>query len=337
MKLHDLTLEERISLKIFISEGYSKSQVANKLGRHRSTIGRELKRWGIEGNLREEIKHYDPELAQWLKRDGKSLSKRFEYKLKRLPKLLKIVIEKLKKRWSPEQISGWLKKSYAGEKNYQISHESIYDYIYRHAKGYLRRVLIKSLRRSKRIRKKLRVKRGKRGQIKGRISIEDRPNSVERREEIGHWEGDLIIGKDRKTAMGTLVERVTRFTIIIPLETRESKEVVKSFSKALNKLPKEYRKTLTYDNGKEMSEHKKFTKLTGMPVYFCHAYSSWERGTNENTNGLIRDFWPKRTDFTTLSRYDIKKVEKLLNERPRAILKWSSPQEIFENELKKSA
>lgn len=329
MKLHDLTLVERVQIKTLILEGYNRSKVAKKLGRHRSTINRELKRWGIRGNLQESIKDYDPELAQWYKKDGKSIKKRFEYKLIKYKKLLKIVIKKLRKRWSPEQISNWLKQRYKTSKILRVSHETIYKYIYKIAKGDLKKELISCLRRSKKIRKSNKGLRKGGSKIKDRLSIDKRPKKVEERKEIGHWEGDLVIGKNRKKVIGTLVERSTRYTLIVRPKSRKSRDVRNAFAKALKKIPSKYKKSLTYDNGMEMAEHKLFTEQTGMPVYFCHPYCSWERGTNENTNGLIRDFWPKGSSFEELSYYEIRRVESLLNERPRKVLNWSSPKELL--------
>ena len=329
MKLHDLTLEERVSLKILIGEGYNRSQVAKKLDRDRSTICRELKKWGIVSDFKNAIKNYKPKLAQWYKTDGKSITKRFEYKLNSNKKLLKIVLKKLEKRWSPQQISSWLKKHFKNMKNFQVSHETIYKYIYNIATGDSKKLLISFLRRSKRIRKSNKGLRKGGSKIKDRLSIDNRPKEVESREQFGHWEGDLIIGKNRKIVIGTLVERKSRYTIIVKPKSRKSKDVVMAFVKAFSKIPPQFKVSLTYDNGMEMAQHKLFTQLTTMPVYFCHPYSSWERGTNENTNGLIRDFWPKKTSFEKLSYYAITRVQKLLNGRPRKILDWSSPSEIL--------
>jgi Transposase and inactivated derivatives, IS30 family len=329
-KTHNLTLEERIKIKIFISEGYNRSQVATKLERARSTINRELKKWGIIGDLKLNIKDYDPDLAQWLKTDGQGIFKRFEFKLVNNKKLFNKVKCKLKQRWSPQQISAWLKKKYPRVKDMHVSHETIYRFIYNLAKGDLKSFLISCLRRKKRIRKSPQPDKRKIGIIKDRVSIDKRPKSIENRNRVGHWEGDLIIGKNKKTAIGTLVERKTRFTIIVPLKNRKAKTVAKAFARAFNRLPKTFRKSLTYDNGIEMAAHKLFSKLTGMKVYFCNPYSSWERGTNENTNGLIRDFWPKKYDFNSLNYYDIKNVQKLINHRPRRILKWYSPFDLIQ-------
>jgi len=328
MKDYHLTLEERILFKAYIAEGYNQSKVAQKLDRDKSTISRELKKWGISGDLKISIKDYDPHLAHWFKIDGKAIVKKYECKLKRYPKLLKKVLLKLSKRWSPEQISNWLKKHYKNLKHFQVSHETIYNFIYKIANPNLKIQLISCLRRAKKIRKTPK-KRTKGSTIKDRVSIDCRPTEVDSRGEIGHWEGDLIIGLNKKNVIGTLVERKTRFTIIVKPKSKKSKDVVKAFVNAFKKIPAQYKKSLTYDNGTEMAQHKSFTKNTGMPVFFCHPYSSWERGTNENTNGLIRDFWPKKTSFEALSNYAIKRVQKLLNDRPRKILNWCSPNELF--------
>lgn len=328
MKNYHLTLEERVLIKAYIAEGYNQSKVAAKIDRNKSTISRELKKWGIKGNIQLSIKDYDPQLAHWFKVDGKSIVNKYESKLKRYPKLLKKVLLKLSKRWSPEQISNWLKKHYKNVKHFQISHESIYHFIYNIANPNLKNQLISFLRRAKKIRKTTK-KRTKGPKINDRVSIDCRPKDVESRIEIGHWEGDLIIGLNQKNVIGTLVERKTRFTIIVKPKSKKSIDVVNAFVKAFKKIPAKFKKSLTYDNGTEMAQHKSFSKQTGMPVYFCDPYSSWQRGTNENTNGLIRDFWPKKTNFEALSFYAIKRVQKLLNERPRKILNWASPTELF--------
>ena len=330
MKTYHLTFEERVNIKTFIKLGYNRSQVAIEIERARSTVNRELEKWGIVGDLKEQIKFYDPELAHWAKSENHGIPKRFEFKLVNNKKLFKKVKAKLKNRWSPQQISAWLKRIFPDDKSFHVSHETIYQYIYNIAKGDLKTFLISCLRRKKRIRKAPVKNKNRVGVIKDRVSIEHRPDSVELRNEVGHWEGDLIIGKNKKTAIGTLVERKTRFTIIVPLKDRKSKTVVKAFANALNRMPKVLRKSLTYDNGTEMAAHKLFTKLTQIPVFFCDPYSSWQRGTNENTNGLIRDFWPKKFDFSSLKYYDIKKVQNLINDRPRKILKWATPKEVIQ-------
>jgi len=329
MKTYHLTLEERIKIKVYIEEGYNRSQVARKLGRARSTINRELEKWGIVGDIKNKIKDYDPQLAQWFKMSGKAIVNKFNNKIRDNPKLLRKIKAKLKKRWSPEQISNWLKNNFPNSKDMHVSYETIYQFIYKIAKGYPKLFLISCLRRSRKIRRSYKGKSRKGPVIKDRVSIDLRPKKVDLRQEIGHWEGDLIIGKNKKNVIGTLVERVSRFTLIVQPKSRKARDVRKAFEKAFKNIPPQFKKSLTYDNGTEMAEHKIFTQNTGMPVYFCHPYSSWERGTNENTNGLIRDFWPKKSEFKLLSYYEIKKVQTLLNERPRKILNWRSPKEFL--------
>lgn len=167
------------------------------------------------------------------------------------------------------------------------------------------------------------------GTIIDRISIDQRPKEVEDRQFIGHWESDLIIGKDQSSAVGTIVERKSRFTLIVPLKSRKSEHVVKEFSKALLKMPKHLLKSITHDNGIEMAAHKILTDLTKMPVYFTHPYSSWQRGTNENTNGLIRRVFKKKTDFNKVSAKQLHELQNKLNNRPRKVLRYKTPNEIL--------
>lgn len=166
--------------------------------------------------------------------------------------------------------------------------------------------------------------------IEDMLSIEERPKEVEDRTVPGHWEGDLIMGKNNRSALGTLVERTTRTTILVPVKNKFAEHVAKQFAKEAKKLPQQMKLSMTYDQGREMAKHKLFTKITDMKVYFAHPRSPWERGTNENTNGLIRQFFPKGTDFSKISRYEVKKVQDLLNGRPRQALNFKKPYEVFE-------
>ncbi len=333
-KYTKLTLAERIKIRSFLEFYLSPSQIARKLDRHRSTISRELNKWGIKKN---NFKDYDPELAHFFARDGIGIVHRFEYKLEKNTKLQNYVIKKLRLKWSPQQIANRIKIDFPMDKTMRISHESIYKFIYTVAKGELKKELISNLRYEKKKRKSIKGSRKNVIRIKDRVSISKRPDEVDKRIVPGHWESDLIIGLDKKTAIGTIVERTSRFTIIVPLKNRTAKEVRKAFARELKKFPKELTKSLTHDNGLEMAQHNLFTKQTDIQVFFCHPYSSWERGTNENTNGLIRDFWPKKTDFNLISKYQIKKVQKLLNERPRKVLNWRTPAEVFFDFIDKSA
>jgi IS30 family transposase len=235
--------------------------------------------------------------------------------------------------WSPDQISRELLRLYPKDESMQISHESIYTYIYLLPRGELKKELIMGLRQRKKSRYKRKGIYDKRGSIKDMLSIEERPEEVADRSVAGHWEGDLLIGKGHKSALGTIVERKTRTVLLVPLKARDPKTVRIAFEKELKTLPRQILKSMTYDQGKEMSEHKLFTKNTRMKVYFCHPSSPWERGTCENTNMLIRGFFPKGTDFNKLSRTEIKKVQKMLNERPRRALQYKKPYEVFQTEI----
>lgn len=334
MKKHTkLRLEERIKIRAFLEVKLNPAQIAKKLNRNRSTISRELKKWGIKNNFQD----YDPQLAHNFSKDGMGVKRRFELKLLKNEKLLEYLRQKMKLKWSPEQISNRLKIEFPKDVSMRISHESIYKFIYTVAKGKLKNELIQNLRQQKKKRKSQIGTRKGTIRIKDRVSITYRPSEVDKRTVPGHWESDLIIGKDRKNAIGTIVERTSRFTIIVPLKNRSAQEIRKAFARELKRLPKELTKTMTHDNGTEMAQHQLFTKQTDIRVFFCHPYSSWERGTNENTNGLIRDFFPKGTDFNQVSKYQIKKVQQLLNERPRKVLNWHTPAEVFFSFVRNSA
>jgi IS30 family transposase len=226
-----------------------------------------------------------------------------------------------------------LRKKYAEKPTMQISHESIYTYIYLLPRGELKKELIGYLRQKKKSRYPRKGSNDKRGKIPEMISIEERPAEVADRSVAGHWEGDLILGKGHKSAIGTIVERKTRTVILVKLKAKDATSVRKAFERELLSLPKQMRKTMTYDQGHEMSEHKLFTKNTKIKVYFCHPASPWERGTNENTNMLIRDYYPKGTDFNTISKKELKRVQYELNERIRKTLDWESPLDVFQREI----
>lgn len=215
----------------------------------------------------------------------------------------------------------------------QASHETIYTYLYMLPKGELRKELIGYLRQKEKLRKRRKLTTDKRGAIPDMISIHERPKEVEDRIIPGHWEGDLIVGKVHQSAIGSIVERTTRTVILVPLKKRDAESVRKAFAKELKTLPEQMTLSMTYDRGKEMAEHKLFTEETKMQVYFCDPHSPWQRGTNENTNMLIREFFPKQTDFSEFIRKEIKHVQKLLNERPRKTLDWHTPKERFKELL----
>jgi IS30 family transposase len=236
--------------------------------------------------------------------------------------------------WTPEQISGRLKELYPNDPIMSISHEAIYRHIYTRPQASLNKKLIKLLVRKKTTRNPTKKRRGTGSKIINQVSIDMRPRHINLRQEAGHWEGDLIIGKDHKSAIGTIVERKTRFTLIVKLESKKADEVANEFSKILNNLNPIYKKSMTYDNGIEMARHEKITQKTGMKIYFAHPYSSWERGTNENTNGLIRRYLPKGTNFNEISLNQIQIIQQKLNNRPRKIIGYKTPKEMMDIELK---
>ncbi len=323
-----LTLSERVIIETLLKEKRSKSYIARKLGRSRSTIGNEVNRWAGSSFF------YPAELANEYARQL-NITKRNKDKIT-LNDALKIqVFRGLLNHLSPELISGRLKIVYPDDHDMHISHESIYRYIYAHPQGKVNKKLIKLLLRKKTRRRSNKKRAGPRGKIKDAISIENRPGTVEDRKEAGHWEGDLVIGARHKSCIGSIVERKSRYTLLIKLNDKKSKTVCVAFAKKLNKQPGLFKKSMTYDNGKEMAEHKFITQQTGMDIYFAHPYSSWERGTNENTNGLIRRFYPKKTDFNSVGQQDLDWLQDYLNNRPRKVLGYYTPKEIYHFEINK--
>jgi IS30 family transposase len=246
--------------------------------------------------------------------------------------LRRAVESALRSRHSPAQVSETLKIRYPDDMAMRISPESIYRHIYVLPRGALRDALRKGLRQERAYRRKRKAPGDpdeRRGRIAEMLSIEERPAEVADRTVPGHWEGDLIIGRHRASAVATLVERVTRFTMILRLDAKDAETVRKAIARAVSRLPSELRKTLTYDQGKEMSEHRLLSRATDMRVYFAHPASPWERGTNENTNGLIRQYFPKGTDFNAVSAREIRACQNSLNARPRKVLNWHTPAEAF--------
>lgn len=324
-----LRFEEREEIGLFICFGCSTREIGRALGRNASTISRERRRldWDSKG-YRAISSQTDSMRKAKRRRSGKT-------KLRANPKLLRVIHSKLRDFWSPEQIAQYLKKKYEAEQM-QVSAETIYTYIYVLPRGALKEELIKCLRREhKKRRVRGRSAKGQTSNLEDMLSIEERPKAVSKRTIPGHWEGDLIIGGAKEqSALGTLVERTTRTVILVPLKTKSAKEVRTAFAREIKKLPKQMRLTLTYDQGREMAQHKLFTKQTKMKVYFAHPRSPWERGTNENTNGLIRQYFPKGTNFRKISRAEIKWAQDRLNGRPRKTLKWATPYEAMERLLR---
>ena len=334
MKYNRITLNERVEIYGLIQSNKSIRFIGQYLGRHPSTISREIKR-STYPSLYIPVHGYGAITAQDISEIKASSRRRLKCKLSINARLREVVLEKLKLRWSPEQISKYLSITYKEDPKMQISHESIYTYVYILGRGSLKKELHSYLRQKKLVRNYNKRKIHQR-EFEDMISIEERPASVSMRTVPGHWEGDLIIGKEQKSAIGSIVERTTRFLILVPLKGRDAETVRKAFSREMKQLPKQIRLSLTYDQGSEMSQHKLFTEATKMKVYFAHPHSPWERGTNENTNMLIRDFFPKGTDFDQLPRYKIKKVQYMLNERPRRVLNWENPATAFNRILQQS-
>ena len=313
-----ITLLEREKIFEQLSKKVSISKIAEALNRHRSNIYREINRLSKES--------YSPSLAQ---KDAKEKAKNSRKKSKFSNKELeKYIVENLYSFASPDQISNRLKVDFSDDLSMRISPETIYQFIYKKKDPDEKLKFIKYLRQRKKKRYARKRKNEKRGKIPNMISIKERSAKVEKRIEKGHWEGDHVVGQDHRTAIATLVERSSRYTIIVPLiKNKSSAETVGSFIQVFNSIPKELRKSLTYDRGKEMTLHEIFTKTTHIPVYFADPHSPWQRGTNENTNGLIRQFFPKGTDFSKYRVEDYQKVQDLLNNRPRKVLGYMTPNE----------
>src|SRR3989338_523190 len=319
-----LSSAEREEVSRGLSQGETLYAVAKRLGRAPSTISREVNHNSGTSGYRAFSAGRRAAAISSSRRRGKS-------RLSREERLRIYVIEKLKKRWSPREIVKRIQEEYPSDMMMRISHEAIYRYIYVLPRGSLKQKLIKALRQERAYRRK--QKHGNteetRGKIADMLSIEERPKDVETRTIPGHWEGDLIMGRHKRTSMGTLVERTARYTILVPLKTKDAQSVRKAYAKELTLLPKQIAKTLTYDQGKEISEHRQFTIDTGIQVYFANPGSPCERGTNENTNGLVRQYFPKGTDFSKVLARRIKQVQRELNDRPRAVLHYKKPDEVI--------
>jgi transposase, IS30 family len=314
-----LTHMERERIGLLKAGRVSIPEIARRLGRHPTTIRRELHRFGPRTP-------YSPLRAQKeakKKRKIPRTAKKLEDE-----KLWQLVQSRLHCQWSPEQIAQYLKRTYA-ESTMHVSHETIYTYLYTLPRGELRKELIAQLRQGARGRQNRKRDTDRRGTIPNMLSIHERPLEVANRCVPGHWESDLIVGKDHQSAIGTLVERTTRTTILVPLKTKDAVSVRKAFAKTVKQLPKEVFKSITHDRGSEMAQHELFTKDTKVQIYFADPQSPWQRGTNENTNGLIRQYFPKGTDFNLVPTSELKRVQALLNQRPRKTLSWETPEEVF--------
>jgi transposase, IS30 family len=316
-----LSHAERIEIEKALSHNKTYEQIATALFRNKSSIFREVAKLGKA--------NYSAVKASAITVAKSSNRRCGKSKIKICKELENYVLEKLKLRWSPRQISVTLSLDFPENKAMKISHEAIYLHIYLHTKSELKKLLIEQLRQKRKFRGNVRRGKDKRTTIKDPIRIDERPLEVLGREIPGHWEGDLVMGKERLSAIGTIVERTTRTIIIVHLKARDATSVRKAFEKEFKSIPTQMKKSMTYDNGSEMAQHKLFTKNTNMAVYFAHPYSPWERPTNENSNGLIRDYFPKGTDFSKVTKKELKRVQNELNERPRNVLNWKTPKQVF--------
>jgi IS30 family transposase len=312
-----LTLAEREDISRGIASGSSIRDIARGLERAASTVSREVARHGGRPQYRaNEADHQAWESALRPKVCLLAIH----------VKLQEIVASKLILDWSPEQISGWLKNQYSNDESMRVSHETIYRSLFIQARGVLKQELIQHLRSKRRIRRsqQSRVSGHRSGQIVDAISIRERPAEIEDRAIPGHWEGDLI-GGTKNSHIATLVERHSRFTILVKVPSKDTATVVAALSRHVRKLPASLWRSLTWDRGLEMASHKTFTVATNVKVYFCDPQSPWQRGTNENTNGLLRQYFPKRTDLSDYTQAELDKVALRLNQRPRKTLGFETP------------
>jgi IS30 family transposase len=316
-----LNLAEREEISRGLSTHSSLRSIARRLGRSPSTISREVHRNG--GPDRYRAARSDQ--AAW----GRALRPKL-CKLACRPFLSRTVSAKLQRKWSPEQIAGWLRRTYPGEPHNHVSHETIYRSLFIQARGVLKKELLEHLRAKRTIRrsKHASLKRNGLGQIKDAVSISERPASVEDRAVPGHWEGDLI-GGSRNSYVATLVERHSRYVMLVKVTNKDTESVVSALIKQSQRLPGELYQSLTWDRGKELAEHQRLTLATNVEVYFCDPRSPWQRGSNENTNRLLRQYLPRGTDLSLHSQAKLSAIARQLNERPRKTLLYQSPAEKF--------
>jgi len=316
-----LTLAEREEISRGVVAGYSLRRIAASLSRAASTVSREINRNGG----RRDYRANKADQSAW---DRAHRPK--SCKLKENPELARIVAEKLQLQWAPRQIAGWLKHTYPDDENYQVSHETIYKSLFIQARGALKKELIKHLRRSRGMRRSRHhtQKTANHGRITNTVSIRERPAEVEDRALPGHWEGDLIAGSNN-SQIATLVERHTRYVMLVRVPSKDTKTVINALIKHAHKLPRELYKSLTWDRGKEMADHTRFSLDTDVKVYFCDPQSPWQRGSNENTNGLLRQYFPKGMDLSNVHQNRLNAVARRLNERPRETLNFRTPAERF--------
>jgi IS30 family transposase len=313
-----LTLTEREEISRGIAAGRSLRSIALRLGRAPSTVSRELRRNGGRHGYRASR----ADEAAWDRARRPKICK-----LARHRALARLVAARLKLQWSPEEIAGWLRRTYADDEKRQVSHETIYKTLFIQARGALKKELLAHLR----LTKSMRHPRGhtqKNRQIKEAVSIRERPAEAEDRAVPGHWEGDLLIGSNN-SQIATLVERHTRYCMLIRVRRRDTETVINALIKQAHKLPRELYKSLTWDRGKEIADHKRFTLDTGIQVYLCDPSSPWQRGSNEQINGLLRQYFPKAMDLSNVHQNHLNAIARRLNQRPRKTLGYYSPAQKF--------
>ena len=314
-----LSLAEREEISRSLASGDSMRCVARRLGRAPSTISREIHRHGGVPRYRAT----EADKAAW---NHARRPKRCRLALN--PALRRAVAEKLRSDWSPEQISQWLVMTYPSDPEMRVSHETIYRTLYVQARGALKKELTAHLRRQRGMRHSRKSEIGSQGKIIGAVSISERPPQVEDRAVPGHWEGDLLAG-NKQSNIVTLVERKSRYAMLIRLTARDSESVVNALIRRVRHLPNGLMRSLTWDRGLEMANHRNFTIATDVQVYFCDPRSPWQRGSNENTNGLLRQYFPKGTDLSNVTQRQLDVVANKLNTRPRETLDWKTPAQVF--------
>jgi transposase, IS30 family len=316
-----LSLVERERISRGIAAGECDSEIARALGRHRATVGREIRAGGGRRGYR----------AVSAERAARRRARRPKAgKLASCPRLLAAVQAGLERRWSPQQIAARLRLDYPDDPVMRISHETIYRSLYVQARGELRRQLAAQLR-SGRTARRVRGRDEARGRIPDMIAIAERPPEVDSRRVPGHWEGDLLIGAAGKSAIATLVERQTRYVLLARLGSdRRTEHVIAALQQRIQALPAHLVRSLTWDQGRELAAHRRFTDQTGIAVYFCDPHAPWQRGSNENTNGLLRQYLPRKLDLAQLGQIELDHIAAELNGRPRKTLDWATPAEKME-------